>query len=115
MNELELDDLEAKAKFFRGFSDLSRLKILEFLRDGPHYVGEIVLATGMTQPNVSNHLKCLRECGLVSDERQGRYIRYCLSDEHVDDLLALADDLLSGVAKGVYQCENYNVVKGQEA
>ena len=107
-------NLEVKAKFFRGFSDLSRLKILELLQSGPYHVSEIVQATGMTQPNVSNHLKCLRECGLVLDERDGRYIRYCLSDEHIADLLALADGLLSDVARGVYKCKNYNLSEGEK-
>lgn len=49
-----------KAKLFRGFSDSSRLAILEVLRSGSRTVGEIVEATGLTQSNASNHLGCLR-------------------------------------------------------
>src|SRR2546427_202742 len=48
-----------KAKLFRGFSDTSRLSILEALRDGPLTVGALVEKTGLTQSNVSNHLRCL--------------------------------------------------------
>jgi DNA-binding transcriptional ArsR family regulator len=97
-----------QAKLFRGFSDPSRLSILEALRDGPLTVGEIVQTTGLTQSNVSNHLSCLRDCGLVASEQQGRFVYYQLSDTRVGQLLRLADELLADVAKGVYECTRYN-------
>jgi ArsR family transcriptional regulator, cadmium/lead-responsive transcriptional repressor len=56
---------------------------------------------------VSNHLGCLRDCGLVTAQQQGRYAFYSLSDERVDQLLRLADDLLASVAQGVYECTRY--------
>lgn len=96
-----------KAKLFRGFSDPSRLSILEALRQGSLTVTGIVKATGLSQPNVSNHLGCLRDCGLVSSEPEGRYARYRLSDRRVAALLRLADELLADVAKGVYECTRY--------
>ena len=98
-----------KAKLFRGFSDPSRLSIIEALRAGPLTVTEIVEATGMSQSNVSNHLGCLRECGLVTCEQQGRYVRYQLSDTRVATILSLAEGLLADVAKGVYECTRYNL------
>ena len=101
--------LAVKAKFFRGFSDPSRLGIIEALRDGPHTVGKITAATGLSQSNVSNHLGCLRGCGLVVAERQGRYMTYHLSDDRVGDILALAESLLADVARGVYECTRYGV------
>lgn len=101
--------IELQAKLFRGFSDPSRLSILEALRDGGALtVSEIVQATGLTQPNVSNHLACLRDCGLVTAHQQGRFVRYQLSDQRVEQLLRLADELLADVAKGVYECTRYN-------
>jgi DNA-binding transcriptional ArsR family regulator len=101
--------IEIQAKLFRGFSDPSRLMILEFLRDGARTVSEIVTATGLSQSNVSNHLGCLRDCGLVSAEQQGRFVHYALSDERVCQLLELADSLLADVARGVYECTRYSV------
>jgi DNA-binding transcriptional ArsR family regulator len=101
--------LAVKATFFRGFGDPSRLKILEILRDGPLTVGEIVDASELSQSNVSNHLGCLRDCGLVTAEKQGRYVIYHLSDDRVGDLLALAESLLADVASGVYECTRYNL------
>lgn len=100
---------ELKAKLFRGFSDPSRLSILETLRAGPLTVTEIVEATELSQSNVSNHLGCLRDCGLVAREQQGRYVYYQLSDERVTRLLYLADELLADVARGIYECTRYNV------
>lgn len=100
--------IEIQAKLFRGFSDPSRLAILTCLRDGARTVGEIVEKTGLSQPNVSNHLGCLRDCGLVTASQQGRFVYYALSDSRVEQLLALADELLAEVAKGVYECTRYN-------
>ena len=101
--------LALKAKLFRGFSDPSRLGILEALRQGPLTVSEIVTATGLSQSNVSNHLGCLRDCGLVSSRQEGRYVTYQLSDDRVGDLLAVAESLLADVARGVYECTRYSV------
>ena len=100
---------DLQAKLFRGFGDPSRLGILDALRDGPLTVGEIVEATGLSQPNVSNHLGCLRDCGLVVAEQEGRYVTYHLSDDRVGELLSLAESLLADVARGVYECTRYNV------
>jgi DNA-binding transcriptional ArsR family regulator len=96
-----------KAKLFRGFSDMSRLLILEALRDGPLTVGTIVEKTGLSRTNVSNHLRCLSDCDLVVSTPQGRYTFYQLSDPRVATLLGLADELLADVARGVYECTRY--------
>ncbi|MEI2578085.1 ArsR/SmtB family transcription factor [Scytonema sp. PRP1] len=97
-----------KAKLFRGFSDPSRLAILDVLRDGPLTVTEIATVTSLSQSNASNHLGCLRDCGLVISKQEGRYVRYQLSDLRVATILGLADDLLADVAKEVYECTRYN-------
>ena len=99
--------IELKAKLFRGFAEPSRLGIVEALRDGPRTVTEIVAMTGLTQPNASNHLACLLDCGLVAREPRGRFALYRLADERVGSLLALADAVLSEVARGVYVCPRY--------
>ncbi len=101
--------IDLQAKLFRGFADPSRLGILDALRNGPLTVSEIVEATSLSQPNVSNHLGCLRDCGLVTAEQQGRYVTYHLSDDRVGELIALAESLLADVARGVYECTRYNI------
>ena len=90
-----MNPIEPQAKLFHGFADPSRLAILEALRDGPRTVGEVVAATGLSQPNVSNHLACLRDCGLVNSRPAGRYAFYQLSDPRIDRLLSLADEILA--------------------
>ena len=100
--------LEAASKLFRGFSDVSRLSILEALRGGPRTVGELVEATRLGQPNASNHLACLLECGLVRREQKGRFAYYSLSDDRVGDLLGAAAEVVREVAQGVQSCPRYN-------
>jgi len=104
------DLLTTKAKLFRGFSDPSRLSIVEALRDGPHSVGEIVGATGLSQPNTSNHLGCLLDCGLVRREQRGRHVYYALSDSRVGELLRYSEELLAEVATGVDSCGRYDPI-----
>jgi DNA-binding transcriptional ArsR family regulator len=103
----ETRTVELRAKLFRGLADLSRLSILDALRGGPRSVGDIVAATGLSQSNASNHLRCLSECGLVASEQCGRFVHYRLSDPRLDDLLAIADELLMKAASGVDTCERY--------
>lgn len=101
--------LALEAKLFRGFGDASRLAILDALRKGPLTVSEIVETTALSQSNVSNHLGCLRDCGLVVGEQAGRYVTYHLSDDRAGELLGLAESLLADVARGVYECTRYSV------
>lgn len=106
--------ISLQAKLFRGFADPSRLSILQALREGPRTVGELVHATGLSQSNVSNHLGCLRDCGLVTAAQQGRFVSYQLTDTRVEQLLRLADALLADVARGVYECTRYTALRPQE-
>lgn len=101
------EGLEEKTKLFRGFSDSSRLAILEALRGGALSVSEIVETTSLTQSNASNHLSCLLGCGLVLREQRGRYVYYRLSDSRVVELLELSDALLGGVAREIAACRGY--------
>ena len=96
--------LTFKAKLFRGFSEPTRLGILETLRSGALTVSAIVEATGLPQSTVSNHLACLHGCGLVFREQRGKYAYYSHSDERVELLLRLGDELMADVARGVYEC-----------
>lgn len=97
-----------KAKLFRGLSEQSRLIILEALREKPLTVTEIVERTGLTQPNVSNHLACLKSCGLVLSSQNGRYVTYTLSTKSVENLLLVADQLLTECANRINSCDHYS-------
>ena len=60
-----------------------RLEILHVLSEGPLEVGRLASRTGLSQPNVSQHLALLRANGLVDVERNGREVRYRLADPEV--------------------------------
>ena len=104
--------LALRAKLFRGLSDGSRLSILDALRNGRRNVGDIVETTGLSQSNVSNHLACLLDCGLVAREQRGRFMFYSLINIRVAELLRAAEDLLSDVAHGVDACSRYDAPEG---
>ncbi|MGB8024615.1 MAG: ArsR family transcriptional regulator, partial [Nitrososphaeraceae archaeon] len=61
-----------------------------------------------SQSNISNHLSCLLDCGLVKNRRQGKNIFYKLGDKKVSKLLEESDAILSELARGIYACVNYN-------
>jgi ArsR family transcriptional regulator, cadmium/lead-responsive transcriptional repressor len=97
---------QLRAVLFHGFSDPSRLTILEQLLDGPRRVSDVVQATGLAQPNVSAHLACLWDCGLVARQRHGREIHYRLI-EGVAEILAAADRVLAMAGEIVGACPRY--------
>ncbi len=99
--------LTLKAKLFRGLADTSRLALLEALRRGEKTVSELVVATGLSQPNASRHLACLKECGLVASRQEGRFVYYALADPRVEDVLRDAEGILADVAARVYACTRY--------
>lgn len=103
---------EFKAKLFRGLADPTRLGILEVLGQSPQCVGDIVVATNLSQSNVSNHLACLKDCGLVRSTRRGRNVFYEISDPRVVELLELAREVLADVAQGVFDCTRYEAPAG---
>jgi ArsR family transcriptional regulator len=98
--------IETRVQLFHGFSDRSRLSIVEALRDGERRVSDVVAATGLTQPNVSMHLACLWDCGLVAREKRGREVYYRLI-EGVPDLLAAAQVILAVAGETVGACPRY--------
>src|SRR3546814_5206655 len=60
--------IETTARLFCGFGDRTRLAILTLLAAGEQRVGDIVESVGGTQSNISGHLRCLKDCGLRSEE-----------------------------------------------
>ncbi len=89
-----LDTLE---RLGTALADPTRRRILLTLVEGPAYPGELAAALSATQPNISNHLACLRGCGLVRSEREGRQVRYELASPRLvhalEDLVAVELDI----------------------
>lgn len=73
---------------FKEMGEPSKRTILALLRSGPKSVGELVDATGMKQPNVSNHLARLKARGLVKASKVGRQVFYTLASAEIAELLA---------------------------
>ncbi|MDW5325001.1 MULTISPECIES: metalloregulator ArsR/SmtB family transcription factor [unclassified Plantactinospora] len=84
---------EVLARFGHALSDPTRARLLLALRDGPGYPAELAELLGTTRQNLSNHLGCLRGCGLVVAVPEGRRTRYELVDARMahalGDLLGL--------------------------
>lgn len=97
------------AKLFRGLADPTRLAILMALRGGERRVVDLVEATGRAQPNVSAHLACLRDCGLVVCRPSGRETYYALADERMEDVLVAAEDVLCRTGRRICGCRRYGV------
>ena len=97
-----------RAKVFRGLGDPARLAILNALADGRRSVGEIVEETELGQSNVSAHLACLYECGLVRRERDGRFVRYELAGPEIHALIAATDRVLRRSLAEIAACVNYD-------
>lgn len=99
--------LQLEAKLFKGFGDPSRLSILELLLEKSRSVSEIVEETKLTQPNVSMHLACLLECGLVKNKKDGRSVSYQLSGEDVKEVIKTARKIISAHSKELFECTRY--------
>jgi len=79
-------------RFGTALADPIRRQVLLLLLDGPSYPNDLLAEIDTSQPNLSNHLACLRGCGLVLSERQGRRVRYELASEGLAHALS---DLIS--------------------
>ena len=87
-------DIDVLARFGRALADPIRCRILLALRQAPAYPADLADALGISRTRLSNHLACLRDCGLVVTAPDGRRTRYELADERLGRAL---DDLLAAV------------------
>jgi ArsR family transcriptional regulator len=95
-------DLEQTARLFHALSDETRLSILGLLSKGERCVCELTDALDAGQSRLSFHLKALKEAGLVTDRREGRWVYYALSPEGVaaaGQALGAIEDWAPGAAK----------------
>lgn len=83
---------------FKALADPSRRRILELLSGGEMTAGDIAANFDMAKPSVSHHLNILNAAGLVSDERRGQNIVYCLNLTVFQELVKWFYDF--GLVKG---------------
>ncbi len=90
----------ALARVGRALADPTRCRLLMALLGGPSYPAELAEQLGLTRSNVSNHLSCLRGCGLVVATWRGRRTCYELADEHLARALRELVDVVLAVEPG---------------
>ncbi|NYE49242.1 DNA-binding transcriptional ArsR family regulator [Spinactinospora alkalitolerans] len=90
--------LSAIQRLGRALADPTRCRLLLALLDGPAYPAQVAEQLGLTRQNVSNHLACLRECGLVTATAHGRQVSYALVDASLAHALEDLLDVVWGVA-----------------
>jgi DNA-binding transcriptional ArsR family regulator len=91
------------ARFGHALSDPTRARVLLALREAPGYPAELADLLGVSRQSLSNHLACLRGCGLVVAVPQGRRTRYELADARLGH--ALGDLLGAVLAVDARACE----------
>jgi DNA-binding transcriptional ArsR family regulator len=72
-----------QAEVLKTLSNPKRLEIVHLLSEGPREVSRLAEELGISQPNVSQHLALMRAAGVVESERDGREVRYRLSDPEI--------------------------------
>ena len=87
---------------FKALADPARRRLLGALRGGPLTAGEVAQAAGLAAPSASYHLDLLRQAGLVTAEKDGRFVRYTLSTTVVEE----AAGWLLGLAAGVPEADS---------
>lgn len=75
--------LDVMNRLGRAMADSTRSRILVTLLDGPNHPAVLARELDLTRSNVSNHLACLRDCGIVVAEPEGRRTRYEIADPHL--------------------------------
>lgn len=104
----EDEALTAAACLFHGFSDRSRLAIVEHLSLGEHRVVDLTKHLGLAQSTVSGHLACLLDCGIVNVRSEGRASVYSLAHPAATlQLLAATETLLALTGDAVVLCERF--------
>lgn len=98
-------DLTRTVERLRALSDPTRLEILALLKPGEQCVCELTSALDAAQSRLSFHLRVLKDAGLVTDRRDGRWVYYTLVDEAVEEVASfLTSSPASGWRKAARCC-----------
>lgn len=98
-------DIELKIKFLHGLSNKTRIQILECIKEKEKTVSQIVDEVKASQSNISQHLTCLKECGLIVSRQKGKYVFYRLKSSLIKDLLTSIDIVLQDIQNNIVSCE----------
>ncbi len=89
--------LDVMNRLGRAMADPTRSRILMSLLEGPGYPAVLARELGLTRSNVSNHLTCLRDCGIVVAEPEGRRTKYEISEPRLARAMSMLIDVTLAV------------------
>ena len=92
--------LDVMNRLGRAMADPTRSRILMSLLEHPGHPAQLARDLDLTRSNVSNHLSCLRGCGIVVAVPEGRQTRYEIADAHLTRALVALDDVVLAVDDG---------------
>ena len=98
--------LDTLGRVGMAMADGVRRQILVRLLDGPSYPADLADVLDEGRANISNHLACLRGCGLVRATREGRQVRYSIADRKLLRALRLLCELDLVVEHGHSDLDN---------
>jgi DNA-binding transcriptional ArsR family regulator len=99
----------AAVSLFHSLADATRLTIVRRLAAGEARVSDLVRELGLAQSTISEHVGCLRDCGLVVGRPEGRQVFYALAHPELIDMLSAAETLLGATGNQVDLCSTYGV------
>lgn len=97
----------AAVSLFHSLADPARLMIVRHLQNGEARVRDLVDELGLAQSTVSEHVACLRDCGLVQGRAEGRQTFYVIARPELIDLLEAAEQLLEATGYRVDLCSTH--------
>ncbi len=100
MSVTTLPDLARGARLFHALSDETRLEIVRLLSHGERCVCELQDVLDAAQSRLSFHLKTLKDAGVVSDRREGRWVYYALNRDALDQIAEFASEVRPGKHAG---------------
>ena len=86
LEQLKKINSEQFVGIMESLSDPIRINILELMMNGEICVCDIVKVTGLSQSKISYHIKILKDSGLISDRKEGRWVYYKLDLEVLSDI-----------------------------
>ena len=92
-------DITRAARLFHALSDETRLAVLDMLGQGELCVCELQAALDAAQSRLSFHLKVLKEAGIVTDRKEGRWAYYTIAPEAIDELESLVTAMRPGLVQ----------------
>lgn len=97
---ISLSPRRAAARRFHALSDTTRLQIVRLLSHGEKCVCELQSVLAAAQSRLSFHLKTLKQAGLVTDRREGRWVYYALNPDALEEIAAFATAVRPGKHAG---------------